>query len=400
MSPEHVLVENTATAVTGPEQARLAASGVAGLILSGGGARAAYQVGVLKAIADLLPDKKANPFPIILGTSAGAINAVSLACGAMDFGQAVWRLQEVWQNFTTDRVYRTDWPGVLRQSGLFVWQHLLGFGRDVPVALLDNSPLYRLLLQELDFSGINLALARRKLLAVGVTAFSYHTGQATTFYQSRMHIESWQRFRRGGQAARLSLEHLMASAAIPLVFPPVRLGQEFYGDGAVRQAAPISPALHLGASKILVIGVNSKNSGAEPLQLRQPSLAQIGTHLLNSTFSDNLEKDLELLQRLNTLGEMLLPEQREKEPGLSPVEVLVISPSRVIDEIAVRHRKQLPKSMSLFLRGPGATRSTGGGVLSYLLFERDYCSELMELGFQDAMGHKDKLLGFLGLKSG
>lgn len=373
-------------------------SDVTGLILSGGGARAAYQVGVLKAVADLVPQKTENPFPIVVGTSAGAINAVSLACGAMDFSQAVARLQYVWQNFTTDKVYRSDWPGVLKQSSKFVWQHLFGFGRDIPVALLDNSPLRGLLLEELDFSGINLALARRKLLAVAVTAFSYRTAQATTFYQSRAHIDAWQRFRRGGQSAKLQIEHLMASAAIPLIFPPVRLEQEFYGDGAVRQAAPISPALHLGANKVLIIGVNSLNNRTEQqLQLRQPSLAQIGSHLLNSTFSDNLETDLELLQRLNHLGAMLTPEQRALEHGLSPVEALVITPSKVIDEIAVRHRNQLPSSLRVFLKGSGATRAAGGGVLSYLLFERDYCNELIELGYQDAMSKKTQLMSFLSL---
>lgn len=370
---------------------------VTGLILSGGGARAAYQVGVLKAISDLVPNTQENPFPVVVGTSAGAINAVSLACGAMDFGQAVDRLQHVWQNFTIDKVYRSDWPGVLKQSSKFVWQHLLGLGRGAPVSLLDNSPLRGLLLQELDFSGINLALARKKLSAVAVTAFSYHTAQATTFYQSRAHIEPWQRFRRGGQPTRLQIEHLMASAAIPLIFPPVRLEQEFYGDGAVRQAAPISPALHLGANKVLIIGVNSQAAIAEQLQLRQPSLAQIGAHLLNSTFSDHLEKDLELLQRLNQLGAMLTPEQREQEHGLLPVEALVISPSKVIDEVAVRHRNQLPRSLRLFLKGPGATRAAGGGVLSYLLFERDYCNELIELGYQDAMSKKLELMNFFAL---
>lgn len=373
---------------------------VTGLILSGGGARAAYQVGVLAAIADLLPESAENPFEVIVGTSAGAINAVSLACGALDFQQAIRKLTSVWQSFRTDLVYRTDWWGVLRQAGRFIGQHLLGLGRGLaPVALLDNSPLRDLLLKELDFSGINLAVARRKLRAVAITAFAYQSGQAVTFYQGRGNIDPWLRHRRHGLPARLRIEHLMASSAIPLLFPPVRLNNEYFGDGAVRQAAPISPALHLGADKVLVIGVRSQTQEEQiiPMTARPPSLAQIGGHLLNSTFIDNLESDLELLGRLNMLGQMLPQSQRKKHLGLAPVDVLVISPSKKIDEIAARHRHQLPASLRLFLRGPGATRANGGGVLSYLLFERSYCNELIELGYQDAMSKKEQLSAFLGI---
>ena len=373
-----------------------------GLILSGGGARAAYQVGVLSAIADLLPESSDNPFEVIVGTSAGAINAVSLACGALDFQQSIRKLTAIWQSFRTDLVYRTDWLGVLRQAGRFVGQHVLGFGRGLePVALLDNSPLRELLLKELDFSGINLAVARRKLHAVAVTAFAYQSGQAVTFYQGRGNIEPWARHRRNGLPARLGVEHLMASSAIPLLFPPVRLNNEYFGDGAVRQAAPISPALHLGADRVLVIGVRSKTQETQviPMTARPPSLAQMGGHLLNSTFIDNLESDLELLGRLNILGQMLPEMERKKYLGLSPVDVLVISPSKKIDDIAARHRHQLPASLRLFLRGPGAMRASGGGVLSYLLFERGYCNELIELGYQDAMSKKAELIAFLGISS-
>ena len=373
---------------------------ITGLILSGGGARAAYQVGVLSAIADLLPDASDNPFEVIVGTSAGAINAVSLACGALDFQQSIRKLSAVWRSFRTELVYRTDWIGVLRQASRFMVQNVLGFGRGaVPVALLDNSPLRQLLLKELDFSGINLAVARRKLRAVAVTAFAYQSGQAVTFYQGRSKIEPWTRHRRNGLPARLRIEHLMASSAIPLVFPPERLNNEYFGDGAVRQAAPISPALHLGANRILVIGVSTHEQEEQGVTMtaRPPSLAQIGGHLLNSTFTDNLESDLELLKRLNELGAMLPERERQKDVGLSPVEVLVISPSKKIDDIAARHRHQLPASLRLFLRGPGAMRASGGGVLSYLLFERSYCNELIELGYQDAMSKKAELLSFFGL---
>ncbi len=328
-----------------------------GLILSGGGARAAYQVGVLAAIADLLPDSAGNPFPVIVGTSAGAINAVGLACGALQFRQAIQRLTAVWQGFRTEHVYRSDWPGVTRQASRFLGHSLLGLGRRVPVALLDNRP------------------------------------------------DPWVRHRRLGIPTRLELRHLLASAAIPLLFPPVRINREYFGDGAVRSQAPISPALHLGATRVLVIGVSgnpatggdSAMTGLPPSD-RPPSLAQIGAHLLNSTFIDSLEGDIEQLQRMNQIGQLVAPEVRRQAGGLEPVEVLLVSPSRPLDEIAARHYRELSRVLRLFLRGPGATRASGAGVLSYLLFERGYCSELIELGYHDAMGKRAELERFLRIE--
>ncbi|WP_439889098.1 patatin-like phospholipase family protein [Pseudomonas sp. MBLB4123] len=377
---------------------------VTGLILSGGGARAAYQVGVLAAIADLLPNAEHNPFPVIVGTSAGAINAVSLACGALHFGEAIRRLTEVWQGFHTHQVYRSDWSGVLHQATRFIGHSLLGLGTQVPVALLDSSPLSKLLERELDFSGIAAAVRRRRLRAVAVTAFGYETGQAVTFYQGRATIDPWFRHRRVGVPTRLALQHLLASASIPLVFPPVRINREYFGDGAVRQSAPISPALHLGASRVLVIGVSGNPQGEDvnsavvrPHDVKPPTLAQIGGHMLNSTFIDSLEGDIELLERINQLSRLVPPEERPRGGGLKPVEVLVISPSQPVDEIAARHRHELPAALRLFLRGPGATRASGAGVLSYLLFESGYCNELIELGYQDAMAQKLELNEFLNL---
>ena len=377
-----------------------------GLILSGGGARAAYQVGVLSAIADLLPDAAHNPFPVIVGTSAGAINAVGLACGALHFTEAVRRLTSVWQGFHTHQVYRSDWPGVLRQAARFVGHSLLGIGGEAPVALLDSSPLAELLKRELDFTGIAAAVRHRQLRAVAVTAFGYEAAQAVTFYQGRATIDPWFRHRRVGVPTRLGIEHLLASASIPLIFPPVKIGREYYGDGAVRQSAPISPALHLGASRVLVVGVSGKSSAVAPEQKslvparasRAPSLAQISGHMLNSTFIDNLESDIELLERLNQMGQLIPPENQPRGLGLKPVDVLVIAPSQPLDLIAARHRHELPKALRFFLRGPGATRASGAGVLSYLLFEPGYCSELIELGYQDAMAQKARLIEFLQLE--
>lgn len=389
---------------------------VTGLILSGGGARAAYQVGVLAGIADLLPVGARNPFPVIVGTSAGAINAVKLASGAAQFRTAIHELTDFWQSFRSHQVLRSDWAGVIRQAARFFGRSLLGIGRkQVPVALLNSSPLKDLLTQRLNLHGIDEAIEAKHLHAVAVTAFGYESGQAVTFYQGKGTIDSWLRHRRIGLPTRLTVDHLLASSAIPLLFAPVKLEHEYFGDGAVRQSAPISPALHLGANRVLVVGVsgNPRGLGANtPVQRAvsgvQPSLAQIGGHMLNSTFIDSLESDIELLERLNLLSRMLPPqiphqpspqvsEQPTPAQSLAPVEVLVISPSQPIDEIAARHRRELPPALRTFLRGPGATKTSGAGVLSYLLFESGYCSELIELGRRDAMAQKEQLMRFLRL---
>jgi NTE family protein len=203
---------------------------------------------------------------------------------------------------------------------------------------------------------------------------------------------------------RLDFEHLLASAAMPLIFPPVRVNREYFGDGAVRQAAPISPALHLGANRVLVIGVSGNASGAAAelaasrLQSgRPPSLAQISGHMLSSTFVDSLEGDIELLERVNRMNQLLPQASTQSLLGLKPVEVLVVSPSQPLVQIAARHRHELPRALRFFLRGAGATRSSGAGVLSYLLFEAGYCNELIELGYQDAMNQKEELTRFLHL---
>ena len=377
---------------------------VTGLILSGGGARAAYQVGVLAAIAELLPAGAANPFPVIVGTSAGAINAVSLASGAMDFRAAIQRLTAFWQNFRSHQVMRSDWPGVISQASRFVGHSLLGLGAQVPVALINSSPLRDLLNDQLHLSGIEEAIEHKQLHAVAVTAFGYESGQAVTFYQGDAVIDAWLRHRRVGVPTRITVEHLLASSAIPLLFAPVKIDQEFFGDGAVRQSAPISPALHLGARRVLVVGVSGNPRGADAEAVgprsytgQQPTLAQIGGHMLNSTFIDSLESDIELLKRLNQFGRLLPDEAAGNGLGVAPVEVLVIAPSQPIDEIAARHRLELPKALRMFLRGPGATKTSGAGVLSYLLFEAGYCSELIELGRSDALAKREQLLRFLGL---
>lgn len=382
-----------------------------GLILSGGGARAAYQVGVLKAIASILEeagwDPACNPFPIICGTSAGAINAAALACRADNFAEAVERLSSVWEHFRAEQVYRADSLGVLRSGAR--WLSLLSFGwllrrwhASPPASLLDNTPLVTLLHRLLDFPRLDAALDSGALEALAVTASSYSSGNHLTFYQSHGGIAPWQRSQRVAQAAQIGVEHLLASSAIPLIFPAIPLYRddrhEYFGDGSMRQLSPISPAIHLGANRVLVIGAGRlvEPPRALPERALYPTLAQIGGHALSGLFLDALAIDIERSMRINHTLSLLTPEQR-RGTDLRRVDMLVISPSLRLDEIAARHVQHLPRPVRVLLAGVGGTEVRGAALASYLLFEESYTSELIALGMRDTLAKREEVTSFFAL---
>jgi NTE family protein len=348
---------------------------------------------VLKAVAEMLPPDCPNPFPILSGTSAGAINATTLAIYATRFHEGVRRLVRVWQNFHVDQVFRADVPGVLA-NGLrwFAAMVAAGLGRRNPHALLDRTPLRRLLYRTMPFAKIQESINAGALHALSVTASGYSSGQSVSFFQGAPSLTMWKRARRVGSVATITLDHLMASSAIPFVFAAVKINREYFGDGSMRQIAPISPALHLGAEKVLVIGVRQETNGhmtRNGAGVEYPSLAQIGGHVLSSIFLDALEADLERLRRINETVRLIPAGERARSNGhttlLRPVDTLLIAPSQNIGEIAVRHKQHFPRSVRYLLRGVGAWKRGGGDLLSYLLFEKPYCRELIELGSHDAM---------------
>jgi NTE family protein len=372
-----------------------------GLIMTGGGARAAYQVGVLRALSELLPREVRNPFSIICGTSAGAINAAVLAADAGNFRRAVRRLMTVWKNFHVHQVYRADPLGAARNSLHWIFTVLTGgaFARR-PVSLLDNSPLVELVKRDLDFSAIERCIERGDLDAFSVTCSGYTSGQSVTFFQGRPDLQSWKRARRIGIATPITLEHVIASSALPFIFPPMHINREYFGDGSMRQIAPVSPALHLGANRLLVIGVG-RQLQERPLERAKndshPSLAQIAGHALDSIFLDSLESDLERMQRINRTIEIIPAEVLERTAyPLQHVDFRLLSPSVELERIAIHHAHELPATIRILLSTVGAMRQSGSNLLSYLLFEKSYCRALIQLGYQDTMARKDDLLTFLG----
>ncbi|HEX6703575.1 MAG TPA: patatin-like phospholipase family protein [Albitalea sp.] len=384
-----------------------------GLILTGGGARAAYQVGVLDAVATIrrhsdAPD--ANPFPVIAGTSAGAINSTALACRADDFDSAVGGLVHIWRHFHAEQVYRSDSFGVIRTGARWLTMMSMGWAiarwrKARPRSLLDNSPLDTLLAKLIDVQRLKQVMRDGHVQALAVTASSYGSGMHVTFYDAVADIVPWTRSQRIAVRCEIGVPHLLASSAIPFVFPAVPLVMqghvEYFGDGSMRQSAPISPAVHLGSQRILVVGAGRMHEppGERPNSDEYPNVAQIAGHALSNIFLDALAVDVERLQRINsTLS--LLPDDARSRTSLRPIDVLVIAPSKRLDDIAAKHIGSLPAPVRGLLRGVGVSGqgddARGAALASYLLFESAYTRELMALGRSDTFARRDEVMAFFG----
>jgi NTE family protein len=370
------------------------------LVLPGAGARGAYQVGVLKAVASLLPKNAPNPFSVISGTSAGAINAAVLAGRAANFEQAVSDMEQVWGNFKASQVYKTDNWTMLKSS--LHWLAALAFGGlgvGNPRSLLDNTPLRDVLKRDVRFEGIAAAIEQGHLDAVAITASGYTAARSVTFFQGRPELKPWARVRRIGRPTRLDIDHLMASAAVPFVFAPVKIGGEYFGDGSMRHRAPLSSAVHLGANRLLVIGVRDERPDPEPPAGEMPAaptFAHLGGYMLDTLFMDGLYTDLERLARINRILEQLGSHKLTGSLGeLRPVHSLVIVPKQDIRSVAARYAHELPRGVRLLLRGLGASSESGMQLVSYLLFESGFTRELIEMGYRDALEMEDALRTFL-----
>jgi len=367
----------------------------AGLVLTGGGARAAYQVGVVKAVRDVLGNPVKNPFPIVCGTSAGAINAAALAVQADDFTRAVANLLEVWEHMRCDHVYRTDFPSIMKSGARWLATMML-ISRGNPVSLLDNAPLRDMLAKTMQFERIQQHIDAGALYAVCVTASGYTSGQSVSFFQGGSGLEGWERNQRIGAAVVMQLDYLLASSALPFIFPAVKVHREYFGDGSMRQIAPVSPALHLGADRVLIVGTGRQTMDqARARSNVYPSLAQIAGHALNSIFLDSLAVDIERLERINRTVTLIPPDKLEgSRISLRPVKVLFITPSQPIERIAARFVHELPRSVRFILRPTGALSRSGSNLASYLLFEESFCRALIDLGYQDTMAREAEVKAF------
>lgn len=369
------------------------------LVLQGGGARAAYQVGTLKALSEILGRPTENPFPIITGTSAGAINAAVLAVNADNFAKGVDTLVHVWSHFTPDQVYRTDFPGVARNSFKWLSAFLLGaFTKNHRVSLFDNSPLAALIEKHVDLKRITTHIESGLLRAVSVTAAGYTSGQNCAFFQAAPDVQGWKRSQRVGiRVSQLRPEHLMASAAIPFAFPAIKINREFFGDGSIRQMAPVSPALHLGAERVFVVGT-AKLVKDLPERTRgelYPSLAQIAGHAMASIFLDTLAVDIELLQRVNATLTVVDPEKlKASGMNLHHVDVCVACPQEPLERLAFQHARDLPWTTRFLMRSIGAMRKGGATLASYMLFDHRYCNALIEMGYQDMIKRREEIALF------
>ncbi len=399
---------------------------VIGLILTGGGARAAYQVGVLQALAQIRRDAqgsqpgplghagdRTNPFDVIAGTSAGAINAAALACRADDFDGAVATLVDTWSHFRARQVYRTDTFGMARTGAR--WLTMLSIGwvlahwqQAQPRSLLDNSPLRELLTDLVPVHRLREMMQAGHLKALAVTASGYSSGLHVTFYDTLSNGMSWNRSQRVAVHQPITIDHLLASSAIPFVFPAVPLGigdqREYFGDGSMRQSAPISPAIHLGAERVFIVGAGRMHEpppppGGRPGSGEYPNLAQIAGHALSNIFLDALAVDIERLHRINKTLSLLEPEARARSE-LRSIGVLVVAPSQRLDDIAARHLASLPKAVRTLLHGVGVSgygaQARGAALASYLLFESAYTQELMALGVADTLVRREEITYFFG----
>jgi NTE family protein len=365
------------------------------LLLGGGGAKAAYQVGVLKGIASFYPSHHKIPFDIICGTSAGAINATSLACFASNFELSIRKLEWIWHQIRTEQIYHcSGWRVTSHLLAMFFRNFRVEHANNGAASLLNSAPLRKLLRETIDFNLIDRQIARKSLTALSITCSCYQTKSSVTFFQGKK-IPNWKRARHSGQKCHISLEHLMASAAIPLIFPAISIKNLYFGDGTLHQQTPLSAPIHLGAEKILTISLDHSKKSPNTFK-SSPSSAALTAHLLETIFSDTLNSDLERFERINhTLT--TIPEQAREKVSLRPMEILVLRPSCDLNEMTKQYFHYMPKAVRILLNGMGANTETATGLVSYLLFEANYCQDLIKLGERDALNQAEEIKRFLNI---
>jgi NTE family protein len=368
-----------------------------GLVLSGGGARGAYQSGVLKAIAEISTDAGiAQPFPIITGVSAGAINASYLAATCDNFLQGAQNLTDLWSRITSQQVFHTDAFSATFSGLRLLTDAALGamYKKKLARSLLDTAPLRRLLSESIPFGQIRKNLDQGFLRAFAITAMDYSDSFSVTFIEAAEKVELWSRSRRRSEMGAIGPEHVMASAAIPLFFPPVRIGADHYGDGCLRNTAPLSPAIHLGSNRLIVISVRRPDSvGVAPPPDIEPTIARVLGVMLNAILLDSIDSDMERLIRINNTVSTV-PETNREHLLLKKVESLWLRPSVDIGHLAGELFHKLPNVIRYMVGGLGSS-TEASELTSYLLFDPEYCCELIRIGYADGLANREEILKFI-----
>jgi NTE family protein len=368
-----------------------------GLVMTGGGARAAYQVGVVRGIYEILK-KDTNLFDVITGNSAGAINSSYLAANAGDWDMATSNLISLWQKLKPQNVYdlrvRTISELGAKWLGGAVLGGLTSTGSHIN-HLLDTSPLKKLLHREVDFAQIQQNIKDQTLRGVALSTTNYNSGSNVVFYQGHQDIQDWSRSDRFSHRENLSVDHIMASAAIPFFFPPILVGESYYGDGCIRQTTPLSPAIHLGADKIIAIGVRYPHNQQRMKDLalspfKNPTIGQITGVMMNAVFLDSLESDVERMTKINSLI------QEGHREGFKAIPILMLRPSRDLGKMTEKLNEEMPAMLRYLLKGIGVSDKEGLDLLSYLAFDKSYTIPLMELGLEDTLNRKQEIMDFIG----
>lgn len=370
-----------------------------GLVLSGGGARGAYQVGVLAAVAELCRELSIdNPFGIYTGVSAGAINSCAITSHPGSFQQACDSLRDIWGDLKSQDIFASD---PLSMTGIaFHWLMDLSSGgmkRTPGKSLLNTSPLRDLISKNCRFENIQKKIDEGIIRGVGISALDFHSSSTVTFVQGVMEIELWARVRRQAVRSQINVDHVMASSAIPVLFPAIAVDSRYYGDGSIRNFSPCAPAIYMGAERLLAIGVRRQQEACytshEVAPAEAPSVARVASVLLHALMSDGLEFDIERIERIN-LAISKISHADRRHLAVKPIEALWISPSKDFSEIAAQHAQELPRMIRYLLRGLGGLEESAE-LSSFLLFEKEYVKTLMEIGYEDGRDARDELTQLL-----
>jgi NTE family protein len=370
-----------------------------GLVLSGGGARGAYQVGVLAAVAEICKELSIdNPFEIYTGVSAGAINACAITSHPGNFTAGCESLREIWSALKSQDVFASD---PLSLTGVAMhWLMDLSSGgmkRTPGKSLLNTSPLRDLISKHCPFENIQKKIDSGLIRGVGISALDFHSSSTVTFIQGVTEIELWERVRRQATRSQINVDHVMASSAIPVLFPPIAVDSRYFGDGSIRNFSPCGPAIYMGAERLLAIGVRRREevcySCHEVAPAEMPSVARVASVLLHALMSDGIEFDIERIERINLALTKIRTSER-KSLSVRPIDALWISPSKDFSEIASQHAHELPRMIRYLLRGLGGLEESAE-LSSFLLFEKSYVETLMDIGYNDGLKARTELTQLL-----